>query len=93
MTVEKFRKAVEFIDPQAEKWSKQLVSAVDSLDINDEEKDTLLIYIIEKLLSKTPYPPTKIIETLGHIIIDVSRKEAVWHHDWLNPDSTDRKGQ
>ncbi|MGH9921982.1 MAG: hypothetical protein ACRD38_04450 [Nitrososphaerales archaeon] len=78
----KFEKAIEFMTPRAVKWGEEVVDAVSHLDLEEEGKDAMLIWIVELLLFQTPYPNRIITNTLATIIAHISGGEALGDLDW-----------
>ena len=78
----KFNKAMETMTPRALKWADELITSINSLKFSEEEKEAMLIRILEIVLFKSPYPNRVIVVALAKVISDISGEEELGDLTW-----------
>jgi hypothetical protein len=80
-----FGKALDFVGPTVDKWTKELLKGFEVLNVSRPQKDLIQELTIETMLFNTLLPNKEIIAVLAGIIQKIATRHAYGNSlDWAN---------
>lgn len=73
---ENFSKALDFMRPRVDSWTKELLRGVEALNLSKPQKDLVQGMTVETMLFNTMMPNEEIIAILSGIIRNIATKHS-----------------